>query len=124
VPVTAEEYTDIIKLTFDVINKGDVVEASLALEEALYALSGENEGIAVKEEDIEVDSDITIINLNADINEDGKVDISDLSVALDYYRAVPEDSNWNNAKKADVNLDGVVDLTDFTLIIQVIVKQK
>lgn len=120
--VNTTEYVDIAKLTFDVISVGEIVKLSnLVLGDALFASSEENVEAPLNKDIVE--SDIIVAVANLDINGDGKVNIADLSYALDFYRAEPTDSNWADAQKSDVNKDGIVDLTDFTLIIKVIIKQ-
>ena len=51
-----------------------------------------------------------------DLNEDGVVDLRDISIAMMYYMAEAGDANWAEAVIADVNEDGVVDIEDLILI--------
>jgi parallel beta-helix repeat protein len=54
------------------------------------------------------------IRLIGDVNGDGTVDISDVSIAAAAFGSHPGMPNWNPA--ADVNGDGVVDIMDIALI--------
>ena len=47
-----------------------------------------------------------------DFNDDGAVDMSDLSLAMYFYMSTPDNPNWAFAKVCDVNGDGRVDMGD------------
>ena len=49
-----------------------------------------------------------------DLNEDGMVDVRDVSIVTKALGSKPGDSNWN--PKADVNGDGVVDENDRNVV--------
>lgn len=51
-----------------------------------------------------------------DLNQDGAVDMLDITFAQKYYHAQTGDSNWNTASACDFNGDGVVDVQDFVEI--------
>ena len=51
-----------------------------------------------------------------DLNQDGVIDLRDISLAMMYYFAETGDANWAEAVIADVNEDGVVDIEDLVLI--------
>ena len=51
-----------------------------------------------------------------DLNQDGVVDLRDISIAMMYYMAEEGDANWAVAKIADVSGDGVVDIEDLIQI--------
>ncbi len=53
---------------------------------------------------------------NYDVNNDGKVDLLDITAAQLYYRAAKGDSNWTEAGRCDFNDDGVIDIEDFVEI--------
>ena len=57
-----------------------------------------------------------------DLNEDGVVDLLDVTEAQKYYRASSSDENWESEKKADLNNDGVVDVQDLVEIYNTIYK--
>lgn len=56
------------------------------------------------------------VSTPGDLNEDGNVDLLDITEAQKYYRASKTDARWNEAKKADMNNDGAVDIDDLTAI--------
>lgn len=49
-----------------------------------------------------------------DLNDDGVVDIKDLSIAAQAYGSYPGHPKWNS--DADLNEDGKVDIRDLALI--------
>ena len=53
--------------------------------------------------------------LQGDLNDDGIVDIMDVSIAAVAFGATPDNPRWN--AKADLNFDGVIDVLDLVLII-------
>lgn len=48
-----------------------------------------------------------------DVNNDGNVDIIDITEAQRYYRATSADEIWTKAKTMDVNSDNTVDIQDY-----------
>ena len=52
-------------------------------------------------------------NLNADLNRDGKVNLTDFSILLFWWNGTGGDSN----PPADINRDGRVTLTDFSILL-------
>ncbi|MCE9557938.1 MAG: hypothetical protein K8R88_03210 [Armatimonadetes bacterium] len=50
---------------------------------------------------------------NGDSNGDNTVDLSDYTIVVSAFNAVPASGNWD--ARADLNEDGVVDLTDYTI---------
>ena len=53
---------------------------------------------------------------NYDVNNDGVVDIIDITEAQRYYKISSADSNWSSAKTMDVNGDKTVDIEDYIAI--------
>lgn len=51
-----------------------------------------------------------------DVNDDGTVDIIDITEAQRYYQATSSDTNWGTAKAMDVNGDNKVDIEDYIAI--------
>ena len=51
-----------------------------------------------------------------DVNDDGTVDIIDITEAQRYYQATSSDTNWETAKAMDVNGDNKVDIEDYIAI--------
>lgn len=51
-----------------------------------------------------------------DINQDGKITLEDLSIAMKYYGIDETDVLWELAKKCDVTGDGRVDMADLVAI--------
>jgi hypothetical protein len=52
--------------------------------------------------------------LSGDLNEDGKVNISDLGLAAASFASYPTHPRWNPA--ADINSDGKVNMIDLVFI--------
>jgi len=53
--------------------------------------------------------------LQGDLNDDGIIDILDVSTAAIAFGATPDNPRWN--AKADLNFDGVIDVLDLVMII-------
>ena len=51
--------------------------------------------------------------LSYDVNQDGTIDLLDITEAQRYYRADKNSSNWNDASKCDFNDDGRIDIEDY-----------
>ncbi|MFR5370887.1 MAG: dockerin type I domain-containing protein [Eubacterium sp.] len=54
--------------------------------------------------------------LSYDVNQDGTIDLLDITEAQRYYRADKNSSNWNDASKCDFNDDGRIDIEDYMAI--------
>ena len=52
----------------------------------------------------------------SDLNGDGHVTLTDLSMALLYFSKTEGQEGWEDALVADIDGNGVVDATDFTII--------
>ncbi|MCE9558763.1 MAG: hypothetical protein K8R88_07405 [Armatimonadetes bacterium] len=61
------------------------------------------------------DNTATISLLNGDCNADNVVDLTDYTVIVVAFNALPSSSNWDAT--ADLNRDEVVDLTDYTIVV-------
>ena len=70
--------------------------------------------IAVKLETKEEIRDINLQLLAGDLNNDNRIDITDLTVLSLAYRSKPGDKHWNPL--ADLNGDGKVDILDLTML--------
>lgn len=53
---------------------------------------------------------------DCDVNDDGKVDILDLTTAQGFYQAKAGTAEWSKAQRCDVNGDQTVDLMDLILV--------
>jgi len=53
--------------------------------------------------------------LQGDVNDDGIIDILDVSTAAIAFGATPDNPRWN--AKADLNFDSVIDVLDLVMII-------
>ncbi|PWW08590.1 Ig-like protein group 3 [Paenibacillus cellulosilyticus] len=120
-PLTFSEYTDLIKLNFEPIDtSAGTMQADIQLVSASTASSGSVAGNDEIPANIDSRFASTILRTYkdiVDINGDGKLSISDLSRAIDYYRISSTDAeHWPQAQRADVNFDNVVDVTDLTII--------
>lgn len=54
---------------------------------------------------------------DADINQDGHVDVVDLSILLRWYGDHPQAPQSRSAFRSDINGDGVVDVTDLSILL-------
>ena len=117
--VTTAEQLDVIRLVFTPAGQSsDSYTAKVELTKASTASKGENQQVASKIGQAEATITVKDYRSLSDVNGDGIVNIADLSLALEYYRAASGDANWEQAKRADINGDGVVDITDFSIIMQ------
>lgn len=117
--VTTAEPRDVIRLIFTPTGQASGnYTAKLELKQASTASKGENKQVASRIGQAEATITVKDFLTLSDVNGDGKVNIADLSLALEYYRAAAGDANWEQAKRADINGDGVVDITDFSIIMQ------
>jgi peptide/nickel transport system substrate-binding protein len=57
---------------------------------------------------------VIVVRLTGDINNDGLVNILDISAAARAFGSKPGDARWNSV--ADVNADGVVNILDISII--------
>jgi hypothetical protein len=110
--------TDVIKLTFELVpGPQKVASADLNLVSSFTSSIGLN-----KDTKSTITGKTGSVVSYYDFNNDGLLTPSDLSKALEYYRATSLDANWNVAKFADINADSVVDITDFTIILRQILE--
>ena len=54
-----------------------------------------------------------LVLVSYDVNDDGAVDIVDITEAQRYYQSDAESDNWETAQKMDVNGDKVIDIQDY-----------
>ncbi|WHH58241.1 metallophosphoesterase [Petroclostridium sp. X23] len=118
-PVSAAQYEDVLKLTFELADlQSGVTQAVLRIEKPITASAGVNEEITSNIDAAEAAVTVRAYKIICDIIKDGKLGSSDLSKALEYFMADSNDQNWSgDAERADVNFDGVVNITDFSIII-------
>jgi hypothetical protein len=110
--------TDVVKLTFELVQGPQkVASADLNLLSSITSSVGLN-----KDTKSTITGKTGSVISYYDFNNDGLLTASDLSKALQYYRATSTDANWNAVKFADINTDNVVDITDFTLILRQILE--
>lgn len=60
-------------------------------------------------------SNANAVLANGDAVKDGVIDLSDYTVILTAFNALPASENWN--VRADLNRDDVVDLTDYIIVV-------
>ncbi|MCE9557310.1 MAG: PQQ-dependent sugar dehydrogenase [Armatimonadetes bacterium] len=60
-------------------------------------------------------SGVNIVLTNGNSNADNVIDLSDYTIVITAFNALPPDPNWD--VRADLNEDGVVDLTDYTIVV-------
>ncbi|WP_208414587.1 metallophosphoesterase [Paenibacillus castaneae] len=116
-PISTVGYTDVVKLTLEpisVFNK--FLQADIKLDKVTTASKGINTVVLNNTEEKAASIMLRTYKNLVDVNEDGKVDVGDLSFAIDCYRTTSADPNWNKAKRSDVVEDGVIDTADLTLI--------
>lgn len=118
--ITANDYTDLVKLTLvpksPQVSQSATVQLVKANTSILYTNTGKNDITADAAYVLGQSTDSSIIQLGSDINKDGKVTLADLSMALAYYMDDKDSINWSDVKIADVNGDGVIDIVDLQLI--------
>lgn len=116
-PITAADNSEVMHLVFDrVDDSSKSIETTLHIDRATSSQSGVYEEVISTIEANDPTVVLTSYKVLCDVNGDHEISIIDLSIALDYYRAMATDSSWNKAKAADVNRDGLIDMTDYTLI--------
>ncbi|MBT9147988.1 MAG: Internalin-A [Syntrophomonadaceae bacterium] len=64
--------------------------------------------------DKSVTAHFTLVPIEGDVNQDGKVDFSDLAAVASAFNSRPGSPNWNPA--ADLNNDGIVDIFDLVWV--------
>lgn len=123
-PLTASEYTDIIKLVFEPLDpSADAVQANIQLVSSSTAQSEFNDEVDSNSDGSSATVDVRSYKDICDINGDGKLTIADLSIAVDHYRTSSQDAGkWPAAVRSDVNFDGIVDVTDLTILMVHILK--
>jgi hypothetical protein len=57
---------------------------------------------------------VTVVRFSNDLNNDGRVDMRDISIVASAFGSVPGHPRWNPV--ADVNDDGKIDLKDIALV--------
>jgi hypothetical protein len=118
-PISTIAATDVVKLTFELTpgNPQKLATAEIQLVSSVTSSSG-----VYKDVKSSISGKTGSVVRYYDFNNDGYITISDLTKALDFYRATSTDATWNVRKIADINNDGVVDLLDYTLILKQILE--
>ena len=113
-PFSADTATDVVKYTFRLKEGVDVDQVTVKLTKA-DTVQVLTDGETVDSEDVtstilkgEATTIIHSYQKASDINEDGKVTLADLSIALMYYQT--------SEASCDINLDGVVNTLDYIII--------
>jgi hypothetical protein len=70
--------------------------------------------VTISMNDVVRNTGVNVRWLQADINRDGIVDLTDYTILATAFNARPGDFNWNSA--ADLNGDLIIDLTDYTIL--------
>lgn len=115
-PLSVETSTNIVQYTFKIKNTElknittNLVESSIAVLE--YA----EDGTLQRAKDVDPTQIVSEINTEfysyegaSDIDQDGKITLADLAIALTYYQSTEQ-------KAYDINLDGIVDILDYVII--------
>lgn len=89
------------------LGKCNVVAINEEDETTLYELIDKPEVVTVK---------VIEQEFSLDINQDGKITLEDLSIAMKYYGIGETDTLWDLAKKCDVTGNGRVDMADLVAI--------
>jgi hypothetical protein len=94
---------------------------SLELPLGTYSLTAKRQQYLTKELKVNLHTTDGLRNLDlklwaGDINNDNRIDITDLALLSLAYRTRPGDDNWNPL--ADLNGDGIVDIFDLTMLTQ------
>ncbi len=84
--------------------------AKISIEE--IAGYGWNENLETISANVEIMSKSAVYGNEHDVNNDGKVDIYDISEIQKYYGLANDSTNWNNFKHLDVNDDNIIDIGD------------
>lgn len=113
-PFSADTATDVVKYTFRLKEGVDVDQVTVKLTKA-DTVQVLTDGETVDSEDVtstilkgEATTIIHSYQKASDVNEDGKVTLADLSIALMYYQT--------SEASCDINLDGVVNTLDYIII--------
>ena len=112
--ISSDEKMDIVKYTFKLKEgaQADNVAVTLTKADTVNLVNSDNGATAddIKASIIKDTVNTVIYSYEdaSDINNDGKVTLADLSVALTYYQLTE--------KSCDINLDGVVNALDYVII--------
>ena len=113
-PFSADTATDVVKYTFRLKEGVDVDQVTVKLTKA-DTVQVLTDGETVDSEDVtstilkgEATTIIHSYQKASDVNEDSKVTLADLSIALMYYQT--------SEASCDINLDGVVNTLDYIII--------
>ena len=112
--ISSDEKMDVVKYTFKLKEGAQADNISVTLTKA-DTVNLENTDNGASADDIKASIIKDIVNTviysyedASDINNDGKVTLADLSVALTYYQLTE--------RSCDINLDGVVNALDYVII--------
>ena len=112
--ISSDEKMDVVKYTFKLKEGAQADNVSVTLTKA-DTVNLENTDNGASADDIKASIIKDIVNTviysyeeASDINNDGKVTLADLSVALTYYQLTE--------RSCDINLDGVVNALDYVII--------
>ena len=112
--ISSDEKMDVVKYTFKLKEGAQANNVSVTLTKA-DTVNLENTDNGATADDIKASIIKDIVNTviysyedASDINNDGKVTLADLSVALTYYQLTE--------RSCDINLDGVVNALDYVII--------
>ena len=112
--ISSDEKMDVVKYTFKLKEGAQANNVSVTLTKA-DTVNLENTDNGASADDIKASIIKDIVNTviysyedASDINNDGKVTLADLSVALTYYQLTE--------RSCDINLDGVVNALDYVII--------
>ncbi|MCE9558464.1 MAG: hypothetical protein K8R88_05885 [Armatimonadetes bacterium] len=113
-PITVTVGTNTQSTTLDATGNFGVVLPSAGISDVFTKLPL---GLTKKTSAVDLGSAaaITPLHTNGDCNNDNVVDLSDYTVLVTAFNALPTSGNWD--ARADLNGDLVVDLTDYTRLV-------
>ena len=118
--ITSRDYKDLVKLHFTPKLAANKQNATVQLVNAKATTLDTTSGDYSNTQDVlaKINNPLASLHIGfaSDVNNDGKITLSDLSVALAYYMDSTTAPNWINSQKADVDGNGVVDIIDLQLI--------
>ena len=103
-------------VTFDVTASNDFTgNASIVLQRTLFTTVT---GVEVPFDDEQCTVTLTVVGLNGDVNNDGNVNISDVTDLIDYL--LSGNADGINLVGADVNQDSIINISDVTDLIDML----
>ncbi|BBI32737.1 DUF4838 domain-containing protein [Cohnella abietis] len=106
----------VVELTF---RAKKIAQSASGVISITSAILGDNQGnetqAALSSISVRVTAIVAVEN-SADINQDGKVTVGDLSIIAARYGKDRSSPDWEQVKSADINGDGVIDILDLVAV--------